>query len=428
MSSVIESPRGTCVLGGINNVLSAVSRLCPIYHSGPGCCMQTSIGEAGQAGLRSPHFLSGVSTPCSNMLEREVVFGGEQKLRDEIDGALEIIDADAYFVLTGCTAGIIGDDIASITREYSDRGLPVYPITTPGFAGDSLLGFEVAFEAFLDFVVEKGLPRQGDLVNLIGVVPYHDPHWSGTLEELTRILRKLGLRVNTFFTENQGLAEVKSSGSAALNIIVSSHLLKKTAERYEAEHGVPHLRVPYLPIGASLTTNFVRAVGEKLGLSSELVESVIFDEESYVYHYYESIVGGLGWKRFAVVADGSAAVGVTRFLADDFGMTPVVTIISEPIFRTEDRERIEAGIRAVEYAKAPDIFFQPDHYEIRKKIKEYDGITLLIGSSLEQEVALELGIQCHVMVFPTSDRLVLNRTYAGYRGALTIIEDLFNNL
>jgi nitrogenase molybdenum-iron protein beta chain len=82
------------------------------------------------------------------MMEREVVFGGEQKLRDEIDGSLEIIDADAYFVLTGCTAGIIGDDVAAITSGYRKNGFPVYPIETPGFAGDTLLGYETAFDSF----------------------------------------------------------------------------------------------------------------------------------------------------------------------------------------------------------------------------------------------------------------------------------------
>ena len=63
-----------------------------------------------------------------------------------------------------------------------------------------------------------------------------------------------------------------------------------------------------------------------------------------------------------------------------------------------------------------------------RKLREYDNITLLVGSSLEQEIALERDIQCHVMSFPISDRLVLNRTYSGYRGSLTLVEDLFNNL
>jgi nitrogenase molybdenum-iron protein beta chain len=362
------------------------------------------------------------------MLERDVVFGGEDKLRDEINGALEIIDADAYFVLTGCTAGIIGDDVASVAQEYSSRGVPVYPITLPGFAGDSLLGYEAAFQAFIDCIVTPARSRDASLVNILGIVPYHDPQWSGTLEELARVFRRLGLRVNTFFTEDQGIENIRSSSSAALNVIISPWLLKSAAEQYSEKFGVPSLRFPSLPIGASLTSALVRRVGDALGLDGALVERVIYEEEKYVYNYYESIIGALSWKRFAVVSDASVAVGMTRFLANDFSFTPVVAIVTDPIFRAADRERVTEEITSLDYARAPDVFFISDHYEIREKLREYSGITLLVGSSLEQEIALELDVQCHVMAFPVSDRLFLNRTYSGYRGSLTLVEDLFNNL
>ena len=100
MSLITESPRGNCALGGVNAVLSAINRVIPIYHAGPGCCMQTTAGEAGQAGGRSPFYVSGVSTPCTNMLEKDVVFGGEDHLRETIEGAIEILEADAFFVLS----------------------------------------------------------------------------------------------------------------------------------------------------------------------------------------------------------------------------------------------------------------------------------------------------------------------------------------
>ena len=121
MSQILENPRGGCVLAGVNSVLAAIDRVCPIFHSGPGCCMQTSAAEQGQSGHKSSCFVSSVSIPSSNMLEKEVVFGGLDKLRTTIQGSVDIIDADAYFVLTGCTAGIIGDDIASVTEEFQAR-------------------------------------------------------------------------------------------------------------------------------------------------------------------------------------------------------------------------------------------------------------------------------------------------------------------
>lgn len=428
MSEIMENPKGGCALAGINSVLGALDRVCPIFHSGPGCCMQSSASEQGQSGHKSSCFVSSVSIPSSNMLEKEVVFGGVNKLRTTIQGAVDIIDADAYFVLTGCTAGIIGDDIASVTNEFLEKGIPVYPIETPGFTGDSNLGYETVWNTFLDKVIESDVPKDDKLVNIFGIIPYHDPFWSGTLEEIDRILSRLGLRVNTFFTKGQGIEDVKKSSSAALNIIVNPWIFKGPAAKYESKFGVPSLRIPGLFVGATDTTKFVRAVGEALNLDKDLVEKVIADEEKYVYNYLGQAIGVLSWKRFAVVADANNAVGFTRYLANDYSFTPVLVIVSEPVFRPEDKEVIIKEITDLEYARPPKVLFLTDQYEINQAIREEEQeITLLVGSSNDREIALEKDIQFILGSFPMSERLIFNRTYAGYRGSLTFTEDIYDN-
>lgn len=428
MSEIMENPKGGCVLAGINSVLSALNRVCPIYHSGPGCCMQTTASDQGQSGHKHGCFVSGVSLPSSNMLEKEVVFGGINKLRTTIQGAIDIIDADAYFVLTGCTAGIIGDDIASVTNEFAEKGVQIYPIETPGFTGDSSLGYETVWNTFLDKVIEKDVPKDEKLVNIFGIIPYHDPFWSGTLEEIDRILSRLGLRVNTFFTKGQGIEAVKKSSAAALNIIINPWLFKGPAAKYESKFGVPSLRIPGLFVGATDTTKFVRAVAEKLHLDKDLVEKVIAEEEAYVYHYLAQSIGALSWKRFAVVADANNAVGFTRYLANDYSFTPVLVIVSEPIFRPEDKETIIKEITDLEYARPPKVLFLSDQYEINQAIREEEEeITLLVGSSNDREIALEKDTQFILGAFPMSERLIFNRTYAGYRGSLTFTEDIYDN-
>lgn len=427
MSEVTENPRGGCALAGINAVLSAVDRFCPVYHSGPGCCMQTCAAEQGQSCGRTASFLSGVSLPSTNMLEKEVVFGGTDKLRTTIQGAMEIIDADAYFVLTGCTAGINGDDIQSVVSEFSDAPKPVYAIDTPGFAGNDMLGYESVIDTFIDKIMVKG-PRQQNLVNLFGIVPYHDPYWSGTLEEFTRILRALGLEVNTFFTEHQGIDAVKRAGSAALNIVIHPWLLRGAEKNLAGRFGIPTLRIEGMPVGATDTTAFVRQVGKALSLDSEKVESVVRKEEEYVYDYFEQAIGKLSWKRFAVVSDSNYAVGFTRFLANDYSFTPLMTIVSEPLFRDKDREAVRNRITNLEYARAPEVYFASDQYDIEKLLAKNDEITLLIGSTNEREIGSRKGCQCSVLSYPITDKLVFNRTYGGYRGCLTLVEDLYDDL
>ena len=429
MSQVTENPKGGCVLAGINSVLGAIDRVCPIYHSGPGCCMQTTAADQGQSGHKSSRFVSSVSLPSTNMLEKEVVFGGTEKLRTTVQGAIDIIDADAYFVLTGCTAGIIGDDIVSVTEEFQDKGYSVYPIETPGFVGDSNLGYETVWTTMINQVIEEDVPKDDKLVNIFGIIPYHDPFWSGALEEIDRILSALGLKVNTFFTKHQGIETIRKCSGAALNIIINPWLFKGPAKKMEQKFGIPSIRVPGLFVGATDTTKFVRQVAEAMHLDQEIVDKVIAAEEEYVYDYLAQSVGGVSWKRFAVVADANNAVGITRYLANDFSFTPVLVIVSEPLFRQEEKDRIVAQIEDLEYAKPPKVIFASDQYEINQALREEEEeITLLIGSSNEREVALEKDIQFILAAFPMNERLVFNRTYAGYRGSLTFTEDLYDNL
>ncbi len=429
MSQVTENPKGGCVLAGINSVLGAIDRVCPIYHSGPGCCMQTTAADQGQSGHKSSRFVSSVSLPSTNMLEKEVVFGGTEKLRTTVQGAIDIIDADAYFVLTGCTAGIIGDDIVSVTEEFQDKGYSVYPIETPGFVGDSNLGYETVWTTMINQVIEEDVPKDDKLVNIFGIIPYHDPFWNGALEEIDRILSALGLKVNTFFTKHQGIETIRKCSGAALNIIINPWLFKGPAKKMEQKFGIPSIRVPGLFVGATDTTKFVRQVAEAMHLDQEIVDKVIAAEEEYVYDYLAQSVGVVSWKRFAVVADANNAVGITRYLANDFSFTPVLVIVSEPLFRQEDKDRIVAQIEDLEYAKPPKVIFASDQYEINQALREEEEeITLLIGSSNEREVALEKDIQFILAAFPMNERLVFNRTYAGYRGSLTFTEDLYDNL
>ena len=191
---------------------------------------------------------------------------------------------------------------------------------------------------------------------------------------------------------------------------------------------MPSLRYAGNPIGATDTTEFVREVAKALKLDNELVEKVIEEEEDYVYSYLGQAIGVLSWKRFAVVADATNAIGITRYLANDYSFTPVLVVVSEPIYREEDKQRIIDRITSLEYARPPKVVFMADQFEINETIlSEEEDITLLVGSTNEREVAIEKGIQFITAAFPINERLIFNRTYTGYRGSLTFTEDIYDN-
>jgi nitrogenase molybdenum-iron protein beta chain len=428
MSVILENPHGSCALGGANATLSAIRRVVPIFHSGPGCGMQTTAGEASQGSLRLPYFVAYTALPSTNMLEREVIFGGEKKLDAHIEGALEIFDADAFFVLSGCTAGIIGDDMQSVVRKYRERGAPVYAVNSAGFLGESCRGYEIAIKALLDNIVDPAPgARETDLVNVLGIMPYHDPYWEGNFEEIVRLLDKLGLRANTFFSHNQGIPEIRQSSRASLNIILHPWLLKDAAEEYESRFGVPCFRWPGAPLGATDTGAFLRALGQLTGRSAE-AETLIDAEERYLYRYLETGLGLQSWRRFAVVGESANVIPITRFLANDYSFTPEVAVITDVVFRPEDKKRIEDQLLRLESSRPPEVVYSGDQWEINRTLERFPETSLIIGSTNEGEFAMKHRIQHFIACYPNTERLIYNRSCAGYRGALTFIEDIYSNL
>ncbi len=47
----------------------------------------------------------------------------------------------------------------------------------------------------------------------------------------------------------------------------------------------------------------------------------------------------------------------------------------------------------------------------------------IFGSSLDKDLAANLGATKLSVSFPFTDRIVIDRGYAGYRGAISLIED-----
>jgi nitrogenase molybdenum-iron protein beta chain len=428
MSAILENPHGNCALGGANAVLTAIRRVVTIYHAGPGCCLQNTAGEASQGSLRLPYYVQYTALPCTNMLEREVIFGGEKKLIDEIDGALEIMDADAFFILTGCTAGIIGDDVVSVAKRYQAKGAPVYGVNSAGFLGESYRGYEIAFQALLDNIVDPApAARKSDLVNVLGIMPYHDPYWEGNFEEIVRLLNKIGLTANTFFSHEQGIEAVRQSSQAALNIVLNPWLLKGASGEYEKRFGIPTLRWCGAPLGATDTTAFLRAVGKATG-REKAAEAVIDEEERYLYRYLETGIGLQSWRRFAVVGEATNVIPITRFLANDYSFTPDVAIITDAVFRPDDKQRILSALQSLENSKPPEVVFTGDQWEINQTLARFGELSLIVGSTNEAEFAGGHGIQHVIACFPNTERLIYNRSCAGYRGSLTFMEDIYSNL
>lgn len=421
--SFCEAPRSTCALGGALAYINSLSKAAPVIHAGPGCGSVLTFGQNFGGGYQYIGHSGGFAAPSSNTLERHVVFGGEERLREQIGTTLEVIDADLYFVVTGCTAGLIGDDVRAVVGEYAEKGKNVVFAETPGFKGSTYVGYEIATRALLRQVVRPAAKTQKRTVNLLGVVPAQDPFWQGNLGEIRRLLEKIGVKVN-ISGDGDTLRVLRKAAEAELNIVLSPTTGVAAAEYLREAHGVPFIQHS-LPVGTE-TGNLLRKVAEALGIESGKVERVIAQEEEFLWKHLIKLSEAYAYilvnREFGIVNDSNYAIGLTRFLTNDLGLIPRIVILTDDPPEPR-RESILAGFAGLEGAIEPNVVFEPDGFNIERLLEE-NRPDILLGSTLDRETAKKLFIPILPVAFPLTDRVALSNSYSGYRGAVNLAEDI----
>ncbi len=441
MSSFIERPRYLCSLGGAMSTVTALPDTIPILHAAAGCAGNIAWTQNGGSGLQVGGYCGGLNVPSSNVQEKEVVFGGAERLQEQIANTLEVMDGRLFVVMTGCVTEVIGDDVRAVVSEFRGRGIDIVSAETGGFKGNSYYGYDIVLQALAKDYVIRGTEKVKGSVNVFGIVPYMDVFWRGNLEGIRRLLEKLGLKVNTFFTGEDSLDAIKNAAEAELNIVVSEVYGVETARIFEEVHGTP-FTVTSLPIGPAGSDAFLRQVGEVLSLDADEIEKLIEKENSTYFNFLDPLTeayNDLDLQRYAVViGDANYAPAITRFLSDDLGWLPELVVFTDQLNDEQKTaldnipDRLGSGLK-------PRVVFETDTSEVIRYLNElYPKIgsgkylrsfspAFVVGSSLDRELAQSIGAAHLSVSFPVANRAVIDRGYTGYRGGLRLAEDLLSS-
>ncbi len=426
MAKLLDKQRYKCALASMQTV-QAITRAIPVLHSGPGCAQKLSDGM-GSSGYFSPNIF-----PCTSINEKDVVFGGTKKLASTIDNALKVIDADLYVVLTGCIPEIVGDDTGEVVSQFADAEKPVIYASTAGFKGNNYKGHEQVVDAIISQYLKKvpDSEKVPGLVNIWADVPYQDQFWLGNLRELEKLVAELGLTPNTIFGYDRGIQNIDLVPKAQFNLLVSPWVGLKNVQKMEKKLGIPYLHYPVLPVGATETSKFLRAVGEFAKVPAEKVEAVVAEHEKYFYYLIERyadlfLENRVINKQFSVVADAHYALAFTKFLVNDLGLFPAKQFITDDTPKdyqaaiTEEFKKLNYGIQA-------EVEFTTDSYLIHNQIREHDyhGYPLVLGSYYDKEVTEDLKGNFLNVSWPFQNRVVMDSFYAGYTGGIRLIEDIY---
>lgn len=268
-----------------------------IQHSPIGCAAgQVAYNSLYRNGLRNRNKpVENIRVISTNLQEKDMVFGGVDKLRQSILDAWTRYKPKAIFIGSSCATAIIGDDIDSTASELTDElGIPVIPMHCEGFRSKHWsTGFDSTQHGILRQIVNRNPKKQEDLVNVINL-------WGSDV--FTPLLAELNLRVN-YVIDLATVDDLAQMSEAACTIGFCNTLSSYLATGLEQEFGVPEVKAP-MPYGFAGTDAWLREIG-KVTHREELVEKYIAKKHAEVKPKIEELKKKLkGLRGFS--ATGSA--------------------------------------------------------------------------------------------------------------------------
>jgi len=230
-----------CVFCGSRVVLYPIADALHLVHGPIGCAAYTWDIRGALSSGPSLHRLS-FST---DLQERDIIFGGEEKLRKALLHLIDRHAPNAAFVYSTCIVGIIGDDLEGVCRRVeAERNIPVLPVQSEGFKGNKREGYSAACKAMFRLVGTGDIGGISPLsVNILG-----DFNLAGELWIIRDYLAEMGVEVVANITGDGRVKDIQRAHGAALNLVQCSGSTMELARMMKESFGVPFLRVSYFGV------------------------------------------------------------------------------------------------------------------------------------------------------------------------------------
>jgi nitrogenase molybdenum-cofactor synthesis protein NifE len=337
---------------------------------GPIACAGNSWDNRGARSSGSQLYRRGFTT---EMLEKDIVFGGEKKLYKAILDLAERYhgEAKAMFVYATCVTAMTGDDIEAVCKAAQSKvAIPLIPVNTPGFIGDKNIGNRLAGEVLLKYVIGTAEPDQRTDydINLIG-----EYNIAGDLWGMQPLFDKLGIRILSCFSGDARYEDLRYAHRAKLNIIICSKSLTNLAKKMEKLYGMPYVEESFY--GMTDTAKALRDIARVLDdvvndgreVMQQRVEALIAEEERTCRERLAPYRFRLSGKRAVLFTGGVktwSMVNALRELGVEILAAGTQNSTLEDFYRMKalmhkDANIIEdtssAGLLQVMYEKMPDL-------------------------------------------------------------------------
>ncbi len=366
-----------CVFCGSRVVLYPIADAVHLVHGPIGCAVYTWDIRGALSSGPELHRLS-FST---DLQEKDVIFGGEEKLHKSLVELIDRYKPKAAFVYSTCIVGIIGDDLKAVCRKVADeKGIPVLPVQSEGFKGNKRAGYEAACDAMFQLV---GTGDISDIsphsINILG-----DFNLAGEIWLIRDYFRKMGIEVVANITGDGRVDDIKRCHGAALNVVQCSGATMNLANKMTEKYGTPVIRVSYFGIEDMAEALYAVANHFKDAEMLEKAKEVVREELSTLLPLLEKYRQALTGKKAAIYVGGAFKAFSLVKAFRHLGMN--VVMVGSQTGTKEDYQELQ------EITDDGTIIVDDSNpLELSEFLQEKD-VDIFVGGVKERPIAYKLGI------------------------------------
>ena len=460
----IITQRGCTYAGCKGVVLGPTRDIVNITHGPIGCGFYSWLTRRNQTKPTTDEEANFIPYCFStDMQDKNIVFGGEDKLKQAIREAYELFHPKAIAIFSTCPVGLIGDDVHRVARHMMEEiggDINIFGFSCEGYRGVSQsAGHHIANNGLFKNLIGRDDEVRGSLkyrVNLLG-----EYNIGGDAFELERVFEKCGINLVSTFSGNSTIESFENAHTADLNMVMCHRSINYVAEMMETAFGIPWIKVQ--PIGARSTAKMLRKIAQYFG-DQELidkVEEVVAEEMAELEAVREKIYAKTKGKLSMLFVGGSRAhhyqdlfeeLGMTTIAAgyefghrDDYEGRRVIPTIQidadsrniEEITVSKDATRynprkteseLQELNKELEFTEYKGIMDQMEkgtlviddlsHYEMEKLIEMYHPDVFCAGIK-EKFCVQKMGIPLKQL-----HNYDVGGPYAGFKGAINFYKDI----